>query len=168
VLVAAEAGRRHVRLGARGQLVLEESFQHLDRGVERPAGRSVLLLAVPSAVGHLLAEEPFHDAVDVVAEIGPERNDPAVDAGLDLAPEERLAVVFPPAVLADEAYRVAGLRARRVDSEVLEKLQAPARRGPLREERALPLGRQRLPPLGGPVRRERRGAAIPLPVRPLK
>src|SRR6185436_2329155 len=87
---------------ADGALVLEQSLEHADRGVERPACGAVLLLAVPSTVGHRLAQQPIDDALHVLAEVGAEGDGPAIDAGLDFALEERLAGVLPATVLADE------------------------------------------------------------------
>ena len=54
----------------------------------------------------LLAEQPGDDAVDVHAEVGADRDGPPVDARLDLAGEERLPGVLPPAVLAAPARSV--------------------------------------------------------------
>src|SRR5947209_1155067 len=83
--------------------VLQQALQHVDGRVERPPRRTILLLAVPAAVAHLLTEEPVHDALDVLAEVGSDRNDLPVDAGLHLAREEGLAVVLPSAALANQA-----------------------------------------------------------------
>ncbi len=49
---------------------LEKGLQHADRGVEGRPRRAVLRLAVPAAVGQLLAEQPLDDATDVLSEVG--------------------------------------------------------------------------------------------------
>lgn len=67
-----------------------EPFQHADRGVERRADRTVLYLAVPTAVIELLTKEPGDHAIDVLTEVRAEDDDHAVDARLDLTGEERL------------------------------------------------------------------------------
>ncbi len=41
------------------------ALEDVDRRVERSAGRAILLLAIPSAIGHLLAEQPLDDACHV-------------------------------------------------------------------------------------------------------
>ena len=64
VLLPAEAGLRHLRPAPAGQFVLEQGFQHADRGVERRPRRAVRRLAVPAAVGQLLAEQPVDDPLD--------------------------------------------------------------------------------------------------------
>src|SRR5439155_22796635 len=101
---------------------------------------SILLFAVPPAIAHLLTEEPVHDALDVLAEVGSDRNGPAVDARLHLAREEELAVVLPPALLADLADGVARSCAGRIKTECPQQHQAPGGGGPFGEEGALPLG----------------------------
>src|SRR5438045_317399 len=72
--------------------MLQETFEDIDRRVERSAGRAVLLLAVPPAIGHLLAEQPLDDAPHVNAEVRADRYHATVDARLDLPGEHRCAV----------------------------------------------------------------------------
>src|SRR5439155_13945492 len=79
-------------------LVLQKTLEDVDRRVERSAGRAVFLLAVPPAIGHLLAEEPLDDAYHVHAEVRADGHDASVDAGLDLAREHRVAVPRAPGV----------------------------------------------------------------------
>src|SRR5207244_11959028 len=78
---------RRVPLGrAAGRaLVLQHALEDVDRRVERSAGRAVLLLAVPSAIGHLLAEQPLDDASHLLAGVRADPHDPSVDARLDIA-----------------------------------------------------------------------------------
>ena len=95
VLLPAETGLGHRRRCSRRQFVLEQRFQHADRGVERRARRAVLGLAVPAAVGQLLAEQPVDDAPHVLAEVGAARRHLPVDARLHLAGEEGIAVALP-------------------------------------------------------------------------
>ena len=59
------------------------------------SGSTPLRLTVPPAVGELLAEESFDDAVDVLAEISPEGDCLAVDAWLYLSIEVVLTVIVP-------------------------------------------------------------------------
>src|SRR5205807_9813661 len=99
----------------------------------------ILLLTVPPAIAHLLTEEPVHDALNVLAEVGPERNDLPVDAGLHLAGEEGLAIVLPPAVLADQEDGAARAGAGGIETEVSEQHQAPGGGRPLGEQRSLAL-----------------------------
>src|SRR5260370_30376273 len=120
-------------------MVLVRALQHSDRLVEQPPPRPLLLLAVPPAIAPLLTEEPLHDALDILAEIGPDRNDPAVDAWLHLAREEGLAVVLPSAVLADQAHGMARFCAGRIKTECPQQCHAPGSRGPLGEEGPSPL-----------------------------
>src|SRR2546427_11708026 len=110
----------------------------------------MLLLAVPPAIAHLLTEEPMDDAVCVAAEVGAERHDLAVDARLNLASEERLAVVLPCNLIADSADGLAGLQAGGVESGSAQQHQAPGGRGPFWKRRALPGGGQGPPPTGSP------------------
>src|SRR5205814_9227371 len=135
-----------------------------DRRVERAHRRAVLLLAIPPAIAHLLTEEPVHDVLDVLTEVGADGCGLAVDARLHLAREKGLAVVLPLDVLAHEPDGPARSVACRIETELPQQHQAPCRRGPFREERAAPLRRHRSPPLFARLGLELRGAAIPLPV----
>src|SRR3989441_11870902 len=120
--------------------MLQETLEDVDRRVERSAGRAILLLAIPPAIGHLLAEQPLDDACHVLAEVRAERNDASVDARFDLAREHGPTVprgswVVPRRVVANEAYRVSRLVARRVEAHVAEHQQVE-QRDPLRVGRA--------------------------------
>src|SRR6478735_7017367 len=106
VLLAATPGSRHGD-GAAGQLVLEQALEYAERGVERRHGGALLGFAVPAAVPELFGEQTRDEAVDVGTEVGADGERAAVDAGLDLALEERLAVVLPPAVRRDQRGRLA-------------------------------------------------------------
>jgi hypothetical protein len=109
--------------------VLEQRFEHADGGVERGSRRAVGGLAVPAAVGQLLAEQPVDDAVDILAEAGAARRHLAVDAGFDLAREEGILVAFPrPAsppchAIADEAHRAPRLAARGIETHFAQQRQ---------------------------------------------
>src|SRR5262249_60074881 len=89
-----ETGGVRRRTGLARPFVPEQRLEHADRGVERRARRAVGRLAVPAAVGQLLAEQPVDDAPDVLAEVGAGRRHLPVDAGLDLAGEEGVAVAL--------------------------------------------------------------------------
>ena len=154
VLLASPARRRQVRAAARGPLVLEQALEDVDRGVEGPARRAVLLLAVPAAVGHLLGEEPVDDALHVLAEVVADRDRRAVDARLDLAVEERQLVVLPAHVLADQLDRVLNARVGRDRAELPKHDQRRLRAGPLGEVRArapVPVGLLEVEQPGGPA-----------------
>src|SRR5207248_11043458 len=109
------------------------------------------------------------DAVYVAPEVGAERHDLAVDARLDLAGEERLAVVLPCNLILDAADGLAGLRAGGIESESAQQHQAPGGRGPFRKERALRCGRQGPPPADRLSRGQRGGSALgPVAILPLE
>src|SRR5258708_10235387 len=88
--------------------------------MDRSAGRAVLLLAIPSTIGHLLAEQPLDDGGHVHAEVRAGLNDASVYARLDLAGEERRAAPWttgvPRRAFADEGDRVPRLGARPVEA----------------------------------------------------
>ena len=93
-------------------------------------------LAVPAAICELLAEQPVDESIAALAEIRAERDDPAVDAGLDLALEKGRVAEFrsPRDVVADAIDRGSRPRARRVDPQVAQEHQRvhvrpPERRG---------------------------------------
>ena len=65
----AAAGRGHLRRPADRPLVLEQALDDVDRRPERRHGRAVLDLAVPAAVGELLAEQPVDERRHVHAEV---------------------------------------------------------------------------------------------------
>ncbi|HSL43901.1 MAG TPA: hypothetical protein VK897_10760 [Anaerolineales bacterium] len=126
--------RRHRRGAAGGPLIVQEPLEDADRGVERPAGRAVFLLAVPPAVVHLLAEQTLHEApaLRVLAEVRADRHDPSVDARLHLALEERLIVPpMPGHVVTDQPDSAMSLRAGRVKSQVPQPHERK-KTGPLR------------------------------------
>lgn len=66
---------------SRRQSAKELALQH----VSSPERRAVDPLAVPTAIGQLMLEEPVDDAGDVGAEPHPVRDGPGVDAAVDLA-----------------------------------------------------------------------------------
>src|SRR4051812_20194136 len=94
VFLAAAARVRDLGDRAIALLEREQSLEHVDRRVEGAARRAVLLLAVPAAVGHLLAEESRDEVARVVTEVASHSEHAAVDARLDLAVKER--PVVPP------------------------------------------------------------------------
>src|SRR5688572_20521130 len=77
-------GRRQGWRAVRRSLVLGKALEHVDRRMERAARRSVLLLAVPSAVVHLLPEQPVHEApaLRILPEVRADRDNSAINAGL--------------------------------------------------------------------------------------
>src|SRR5262249_48785911 len=123
VLLPAKTGLGHLRAVPDGPFVLEQSLEHADRGVERRPGRAFGGLAVPAAVGQLLAEQPADDASDVLAEVSAARRHLAVDARLALAREEGIAVAFrraaslPRHAVADEAHRAPCLGTRGIEAD---------------------------------------------------
>src|SRR3989475_1169280 len=118
IFLPPQKRRGHLGRAARRSLVLQKALEDVDRRVERSAGGTILLLAVPPAIGHLLAEQPRDDAGHVLAEVRAHRHDASVDAWLDLAGEHRCAVPgapgVPRGVVADEGYRRPRLLARGV------------------------------------------------------
>src|SRR6185503_1385855 len=111
----------HRRGAARRSLVLGKALEHVDGRVERAARRSVLLFAVPPAIVHLLAEQPVHEPPNVLPEIRTDGDDPAIDARLDLAREERLVVPpMPGHVVTDQREGATGLGAGRVEPHIAE------------------------------------------------
>ena len=129
VLLRAQTRPDHLLATPNGAFVFEQGFEHADRGVERRPRRAVSGLAVPAAVGQLLGEQPIDDAPDVVAEVRAHRRNLPVDAGLDLALKEGIAVTFPRATsvprhpVADEIHRAACLIARRIETHVPQQHQ---------------------------------------------
>src|SRR5206468_12550972 len=122
VFLPAEPGLGHLRPAPDGPFVLEQGLEHADRGIERRPRRAVGGLAVPAAVGQLLAEQPVNDAPDVLAEVGAARRDLAVDARLDLAREEGITLAFlraaslPRHAAPDEAHRAPRLGAPGIET----------------------------------------------------
>src|SRR5262249_59897529 len=86
---------------SKSSLVHQQTFENSDRGVKRRADRSVLRLAVPSAVLELLADQPRHHIAHILIEVCPQDGDHAVDARLHFPTEQRLTGVLPSAVLTD-------------------------------------------------------------------
>src|SRR5207249_8207981 len=129
VFLPAEPGPGPRGTARAGLFVLDQGLEHADRGVERRPRRAVGGLAVPAAVGQLLAEQPVDDAPDVLAEVGAARRHLAVDARLDLAREEGIAVAFlraaslPRHAVADEARRAPCLGARGIETHFAQQRQ---------------------------------------------
>ena len=134
VLLCPDPRVRHRGRGAFRLLVLQESFQNADRRVERGAHGAPLRLAVPAAVLELLAEEPVEQPIAGLAEVAAKRQNPTVDAGLDLALEERRVTEFRPPgdLVADEAHRPPRSLARRVQPQVPQEQQGVQVGPPLR------------------------------------
>src|SRR5262249_21706406 len=147
VLLASPSGRRDLRRGPDGTLVLEQSLQHADGGVERRA-RALRRFAVPAAVVELLADETAREALRRASEVAAERERAAVDARLDLAFEKRLrAKLLVPAVAGLEpSDRRGDARIAAIDAGRTQQLQREERRQPVRGVRAVPRAIQ---PLAG-------------------
>src|SRR5579872_5737866 len=79
----------------------QQSFQHIDGGIEGRANGAVFRLAIPAAVLQLFAQQAGDDCLDVLTKVSAEADGPAVDAGLDLTIEESLAGVLPMAGVSD-------------------------------------------------------------------
>ena len=90
-------------------LVRQQAFQDIDCRRERGADGAVLRLAVPPAIFKLLTEQTNDQAIHILMKVGAQCNGPAIDAWLDLAAEEGLPSVLPPAVVPDQRYRTADL-----------------------------------------------------------
>ena len=79
--------------------------------------------------GSLLGQQPVDDAPDVLAEVGADRPDLPVDAGLDLADEERVVVRFlrtaslPRHAGTDEAHRTPCLVAGGIETHLPQERQ---------------------------------------------
>ena len=134
-------------------LVREQSLEDVDRRPERRHGRAVLDLAVPAAVGQLLAQESLDERRHLDAEVRAGRNDVAVDARLDLALEEALVLprrvppgaIAPGDMLANAADRPLGLLAPGIEPQPPQELQDMERvRSILREGVAGPQAVRRL------------------------
>src|SRR5262245_23648510 len=108
----------------------DQSFEHPDGRMERRPNGAVLHLAVPPAVLELFADLPGDDIVDVLLEVDAQRDGHPVDARLDLAAEERLTSMFPPAVLPDLRHRSAYLLIAGIDTAILQEHEAVSSRGP--------------------------------------
>src|SRR5256885_14503117 len=119
VLLTPAASRDGFRRAASCALVGQQPFQDPDGGVEGRANRTVFHLAVPPAILELLTEEPGDHSIDILIEVGTERDGHTVDARLDLAAKERLAGVLPTAVFSDLRYRPAHLVTLGIDTEVV-------------------------------------------------
>jgi len=111
-------------------LMRQQAFEDPDRGVERRANRTVLHLAVPSAVRKLLTDQPGDDTVHILVEVGTQGDDQAVDTGFDLAAEERLPGVLPTAVVSHQLHRSQHPVATWVDAEVPQQHEAVCRGSP--------------------------------------
>src|SRR3954447_10928293 len=136
-------------------LIREKPLEHVDRAVERRAQGAVLAPAAPAAVLEPLAREPGDDRRHVDAEVGAIGHRATVDALLDLAVPEPLAVMLPARVGADQRDHPPRSLARGVQAELAQEIDHVGSRSP-RLSLRLPLT------LGEPARDER--AARPLTV----
>ena len=102
--------------------VCQQPFEDADRAVKRGA-HARRRLAVPAAVVQLLGEQPRQQGLVRLAEIGAEGQNPAVDAGLDLALEEGLVALPVGDVVPSAGDRQAGLRAGRIEPHVAQQDQ---------------------------------------------
>src|SRR5712692_709022 len=115
VLLAPKASLPCGRWAALCLLVLQQPFEHADRGVERgPLAR--WSVAVPAAVFQLLTEKPVDQPVACFPEVRATSEDSPVDTGFHLALEEGRIVVIraPGALVPDQADRIPGLLTGRV------------------------------------------------------
>ena len=149
VLLPAPAGLANSGGAAGRPFELDQSVEHVDRGVERRTHRPVLRLAIPAPVGEPLTDDPLDDRGDVHAEVGAGLDGPTVDARLDLTVEVSLAGVFPTPVLGNQRDGVTSSFGRRVEPDRLQRLQRVHRRRP------------RLPGLASGVGARKAGAAVP-------
>src|SRR5262245_21305741 len=87
VLLSPAASRDGFGRATGCALVGQQPFQNPEGGMEGRSNRTVLHFAIPPAVIELLTEEPGDHAVDVLIEVGTQRDGHPVDARLDLAAE---------------------------------------------------------------------------------
>src|SRR5262249_14226054 len=156
VLLRAPPRAGHRRLSAEHLFEREQPFEHADRRVERRADRAALGFAVPAAIRELLAQQSIDEPIPPLAEVRAERDDAAVDAGLDLTLEEgRVSEPGSPGdVVADTIDRGARARARRVEPQVAQEQERVQIRPPERRRDAvtplavgaLPIEQLRAPP----------------------
>lgn len=83
----------------------------------------MLRFAVPSAVLELFINQPGDYAFHILPKVTAQRDDPAIDARLDLAAEERLPRVFPSATILDSFDHPADGVSARVDTKVMQELK---------------------------------------------
>jgi hypothetical protein len=102
--------------------------------MERGAHGAPLGLAVPAAIRELLAQQPVDQPIAGLAEVAAQREDATVDAGLDLALEERRVTEFRPPgdPVADEAHRPPCLLVRRIEPQGPQEQQGVQVGSPLR------------------------------------
>src|SRR5918994_1474742 len=137
ILLAPLPGGGDVAIRTLRTLVLQQALEHVDRGVERSSRGTVLLFAIPAAVGHLFGQQAVHDALDLLAEVRPDRDGPSVDAGFNLAlPEPEVLVVVPSGGLVDRRDGPLRLLARGVDANQVKQVQRVEGAGAAREEGA--------------------------------
>src|SRR4029078_9971202 len=72
----------------------------------------------------------FDGRIDVLSEVGAEADRPAIDARIDLAAEERLPRVLPPAAVPDVRDRAAHAIVAGIDAEGAQQLERRQRGGP--------------------------------------
>ena len=115
-------------------LVVQQALQGVERGMERRAGRAIDPLAIPSAVGHPVVQEPLGDSGNIRAQPPAVGQSEGVDAAVDLAAPVGQIVVLPTTIRRDQV-RGAGQRGG-VQAPVAQGVERPRRRGP-RLSRAL-------------------------------
>src|SRR5262249_7031978 len=81
VLVASLSGGRNLGRGPDGPLILEQPFEHANRGVKRRAG-AFRRFAVPTAIAELFGQETAGKALGQAPEVGAECERASIDARL--------------------------------------------------------------------------------------
>src|SRR5258707_310155 len=172
VLLSAKASASDVGPRTLRRLVFQQSFQHTDRRVER-GSLTARGVAVPAAVAQLLLKQTVGETIACLAEIRADPKHPPVDAGLDLAFEERRVAELLPTGAA-VAHVVDGRShpiARRVDTEISQQLERVLGGDPgaRYERRAAPMAVRSLkvqqpspPTLGGHTRSLTRNGRVRL------
>src|SRR5205807_9422403 len=97
--------------------------QDVDRGSERRTDGTVLHLAVPPPVLELLDKQAGDYGIHVLVEVSALCDDPAIDAWLNFAAEERLPRILPTATVSDHRNRSAYTVRVRINSEIMQQLE---------------------------------------------
>ena len=118
ILLSGKARRSRLGRAAGCLLVFQESFENVDRGVERRTDRAVLGLAVPAAIIQALPNESLYHRGHVYAEVGAVGKGHTIDARFDLPLPVGLMVMLPAAIGADQLHHTPGPIRARIEPEL--------------------------------------------------